>query len=82
MDVFAHTVESGRFFAVADNPPNNVYIMRIQPRRIMSKIGTNNWDETDGLCQNIHDESFWSIRANRFVRLIREDEYDKTKFYV
>ena len=77
MDVPARDVASGRFFATADQPPGNVFIMRIQPRR---DIPTGRYE--DGLCQNIDDESFWSIEGNRLVRLIREDEYDKKKFYV
>lgn len=71
MHVFAHEVASGRFFATADPPPANVFVMCVSP-------GTSD----PGLCQNIADESYWHIQGNRLVRLIREDEYGKTVFYV
>ena len=77
MDIMAQDVRGGRFFATIDKPPANVFIMRLAPHR----------DELTGrmepgLCQNIADESLWSIEGDRLVRLIREDEHDKTMFYV
>jgi hypothetical protein len=77
MDVPASTVAGGRFFATADDPPGNVWIMRISPRR---DIATGRYEP--GLCQNIQDKSYWSIAGNRLVRLIREDEYDKSQFFL
>ncbi len=72
MDVKASDVPVGRFFATADRPPGNVFVMRVSAAQ---RGG-------EGLCQNIDDKSFWNIEPNRFVRLIREDEYDKTRFHV
>jgi hypothetical protein len=98
VDVLASDVDVGRFFATADPPPNNVFMMCVRPRRegrhiledksgrvrmpngqfvSAEQIGNNT-----GLCVNINDESYWRIDGNRYVRLIREDEYDKTEFHV
>jgi hypothetical protein len=75
MDVPAKDVPGGRFFATIDDPPGNVFIMRIAPRRI---VATGRYEP--GLCQNINDSSWWNIEASRFVRLIREDEHDQRLF--
>jgi len=61
----------GEFFATVDQPPNNVFVLRVPAT-------PTQW----GLCQNINDETYWKIAGNRFVRRIREDEYDKNTFYV
>lgn len=71
MDVLVKDLKNGEFFATADQPPNNVFIMLVPPTAT----------ET-GLCQNINDETYWRIDGNRFVRRIREDEYDKKIFHV
>ena len=73
MDVLASSVEVGRFFATADPTPENVWIMRVRPRPMLGNEGT---------CENINTGEFWSIAGNRYVRLISEDEYDKTRFDV
>lgn len=71
MDAQAREVEVGRFFAVAGPTPGNVYIMRVQPTTFIA-----------GTCQNIDNESFWTIEGDRFVRLIAEHEYDQKVFHV
>jgi hypothetical protein len=71
MDLPAKDVVQGRFFAVADRPPDNVYVMCVQPRERMA-----------GLCQNINTLTHYTIDANRLVRLIRKDEEDQREFHV
>lgn len=72
VDVFASNLDSGQFFATADPPPDNVFVMLVSPR----------FGDNIGLCQNIVDESYWEIQGNRMVRLIAEDEYENTVFHV
>lgn len=69
MDVPAKNIPVNRFFASADKPPGNVWVMRVRPTQA-----------EPGLCQNVNDESFWHIDGDRWVRLIGEHEYDKTDF--
>lgn len=71
MDVMAKDVSVGRFFATADQPHGNVFIMRVRAT-----------SRNDGLCERLNDNSLWQIRPNRRVRLLMEDEYDGTRFYV
>lgn len=73
MDILAKDVPVNRFFAVADPPPNNVYMMCVPPKPEHNNQGT---------CININDDSYWLIDGNRFVRLISKDEHDQKVFHV
>jgi hypothetical protein len=66
MLVNTQDVPACRFFVSADKPGDNIFFMCVPPV------------VEPGLCQDINDESYWTIEPNRKVRLLREDEHHKT----
>lgn len=86
MDIPLKDVPVGRFFATADPPPGNVYILRQSPSWVYVgrpvKGQRRRRLHLPGLCQNISDETYWAIWGHVHVRLIREDEHDQTEFFV
>lgn len=96
MDVPVADVPVGRFFATADSPPDNVYYLcahgRVRRPRMIKSDGRIRYidgkfaskelaGENVSLCQNINTGHYWYIRNDLLVRLIREDEHDKTIFH-
>lgn len=86
VDVFVKDVPVGRFFATADQPPANVFVMRVLPcEQYIGKAKKGQRREKrkfNALCQRIDDGEYVYIEGGRMVRLIAVEEHDKTTFYV
>lgn len=71
IDVPFSALEVGEFFATSDNPPANVFIVR---------VASHNREK--GTVQCIHDETYWTIEPQKHVRRIDKSEYDRSVFHV
>ena len=73
IDVPAKDIKHGEFFATADDPPNNVWVMWLT---------CDVTDDGTGLCQNINTEEYYTIEPHGLVRRIDKTEYDRKVFHV